>query len=118
MPDDGWAPRARLQGTRSLRAKVAGQRISCRLFGSGRPGGPWRRVFLTDYSTRTLHVHCFTRGVVDIGVHAWRGREKGDHMLRRHDGVFDRPAMLCESIEPHELGESDEMDVTRMLDSP
>ena len=57
------------KGTRSLRAKVAGRRISCRIFGPGRSSG-FSEGFPTDYRTRTLHVHCFTGGIVDIEVHA------------------------------------------------
>ena len=36
-------------------------------------------------------------------------------MLRRDDGV-ERPMMLYQSIESHEPGGTDEMDVTRRLD--
>ena len=71
MPDDGWVDWTRLQGTRSLRARVAGQRISCRIFGSGR-SGVFSEGFLTDYKYTyiTCTVQYFTGGMVDIGVHA------------------------------------------------
>jgi hypothetical protein len=69
VPDDGWMAGARLQGIRSSRAKLAGQRISCSFLWVG-----WAlaKGVLTDYITYiTCTVQCFTGGMVDIRVHTY-----------------------------------------------